>query len=168
MKFVGNFKKWIDPNIMEIMLTTSGEKRPLDNDTTIERKQEVLQKWLSVGYDIKKLSWEFFYEEHVGNISLPIPTDLKYKWWFSKMNPGDMFPLHVDEFPYDEKNIKRYWMAMQDILPGHVFIHKDKPLDYSAGDMYEFNDARDWHGAVNIGFVPKISYQLVIFGGSLT
>ena len=164
MIYVGNFKDWIDLEIMNTMINSSGEKRPLDEDTTVERKQEVLQKWLLAGYDIKKLSWEFFYKEHVGDIKPPISTNLRYKWWFSKMNPGDMFPLHIDSFPYNETKIKRYWMAMQDILPGHVFIHNGKPLIYSAGDMYEFDDARDWHGAVNIGFIPKISYQLVVFG----
>lgn len=163
MIYVGNFKDWIDPKIMDIMLNSPGEKRPIESEKNTDRKQEVVLKWTDAGYNLDKLSWEFYYDNHIGWLDPPIAVGSRFKWWFSKMNPGEMFPLHIDSFPDSEKNIKRYWMAMQDMIPGHIFIYDGKPLEYSAGDMFIFDEARDWHGAANLGFVPKIAYQLVVF-----
>jgi hypothetical protein len=95
---------------------------------------------------------------------LPISTNgRKYKWWFSKLNPGDFFPMHVDHFK-TEKNVQRFWMACQDHQMGHVFAYDNSVLqDYRAGDMYEFTDSGMWHAAANLGFAPKISLQIVLF-----
>lgn len=164
MIYIGNFKDWIDPKILNIILNTSGELRPLPDELENQKKQDTVKKWIDAGYNLKKLSWQFFYQEHVGNLIPPINVNnQKFKWWFSKLNPGDIFPLHIDSFPENEQNIKRYWIAYQDNEPGHIFIYNNKILEYKAGDMYQFDEARDWHGAANIGFIPKISYQLVIF-----
>ena len=166
MKYIGNYKDWIDPSILEIILTTSGEKRPLESEIVDQRKSKMYKKWSEAGYDYKRLSWQFYYSEHLGSVPTPFRTDKKYKWWFSKMDPGEMFPLHIDSFPDKEENIKRYWMACQDRDPGHIFIYKDIQVDWKAGDLYIFEDAREWHGTANIGFIPKVSYQLVIFDGN--
>jgi hypothetical protein len=163
MKYIGNYKDWLDPKTLEIMLTTPGEKRPLESEADEYRKSAVYKKWVEAGYDYRKLSWQFYFDDHVGWLDPPLETAHKFKWWFSKMNPGEMFPLHIDSFPDEEKNVKRYWMACQDRDPGHIFIYKDTQLDWKAGDLYLFDEAREWHGTANIGFVPKISYQLVIF-----
>jgi hypothetical protein len=163
MIYVGNFKDWINPYALDVILTFSGEKRPLEKELEEERKIGTVGKWLESGYKLDRLSWEFFYSDHVGNLEPPIPVSSNYKWWISKLKPGEIFPMHIDSFPDDGKKITRYWMAMQDRLPGHIFCYNDIQLDYVAGDMYIFDEARDWHGAANIGFIPKISYQLVVF-----
>jgi len=51
----------------------------------------------------------------------------------------------------------RYWMPLQDYTAGHVFIYKDKMIaDYKAGDVYQFDNETDTHGAANIGHTSRI------------
>lgn len=163
MKYIGNYKHWIDPLIVEKVKTSTGERRPkVINDGY---QDQTLISWKSAGYDLSKLGWEFFYNEHIGkdHIDLPIKIEnKKYKWWFSKLNPGDFFPMHLDHFK-TETNVIRYWMACEDYKPGHVFVYGESVLqNYKAGDMYEFS-ADMWHGAANLGFDPKISLQIMFY-----
>lgn len=165
MKYVGNFADWIDKSVIETILTSPGDRRPKTESSQYE--SEVEQRWREAGIDPKRLGWEFYSNEHLGIKHLPLPIDIgkrKYKWWFSKLMPGDLFPLHVDVYPDDRKNIERYWMACKDHEPGHVFISDDFNLKtYKKGDLFKFENFKDWHAAANIGFTPKISYQLVLF-----
>lgn len=164
MKYVGNYLDWIDPGIINTILTTSGERRPKLSSEDYE--DATVTQWKAAGYDMSKLGWEFYYNEHIGkaHIDLPIATaGRQYKWWFSKLNPGDFFPMHVDHFK-TEKNVQRFWMACQDHCRGHVFAYNDLVLqDYRAGDLFEFVEPDMWHAAANLGFVPKISLQIVLF-----
>lgn len=164
MNYIGNFSTWIDPKIISTILSSKGERRP---KTNIEGYEDTtLTQWQNAGYDLSKLGWEFFYNQHINkdHIDLPISTNgRKYKWWFSKLNPGDFFPMHVDHFK-TEKNVQRFWMACQDHQMGHVFAYDNSVLqDYRAGDMYEFTDSGMWHAAANLGVVPKISLQIILF-----
>jgi hypothetical protein len=163
MRFVGNYRSWLDDEILDRIRQGTGERRP----GKIEQgyQDQTLDRWKHAGYDLNKLGWEFFYNQHIGrdHIDLPItPGIKKYKWWFSKLNPGDFFPMHVDHFK-TETNVVRYWMACEDYKPGHIFVYGTGILqNYCAGDMYEF--PRDmWHGAANLGFEPKISFQLMFY-----
>ncbi len=165
MMYVGNYKSWIDPDIINTILTTSGERRPLP--VVSEKEMPTHNKWVNAGIDPKKIGWEFFYNEHVNrpHIELPInPGTRKYKWWFSKLNPGDLLPLHVDLYPETMTNVQRFWMACQDHEPGHIFYNGDEALNnYKAGDLFEFPAADSWHGAANLGFTPKISFQILFY-----
>lgn len=164
MKYIGNFYNWIDPDIINTILSGKGERRP--KATSEEYEDATVSQWKAAGYDMSKLGWEFFYNQHINrdHIDLPISTNgRKYKWWFSKLNPGDFFPMHIDHFK-TEKNVQRFWMACQSHYPGHVFAYDNSVLqDYAAGDMFEFTDVNTWHAAANLGFVPKISLQIVLF-----
>jgi hypothetical protein len=163
MMYVGNYKSWIDPTIIQTILQTPGERRPKPQIGGYESLTE--SEWNAAGFDMKKIGWEFYYNQHINreHIDLPInPNGSKYKWWFSKLNPGDMFPMHVDHFA-TEKNVQRFWMACQDHQPGHIFVCGDHVLeDYKAGDLFEF-PSNEWHAAANLGFTPKISFQLMFY-----
>jgi len=165
MMYIGNFKSWIDPQIIETILTGTGERRP--NLNVSEKEKPTQEKWTNAGIDVTKLGWEFFYNEHINkdHIELPInPGTRKYKWWFSKLNPGDLLPLHVDLYPETMTNVQRFWMACQDHEPGHIFYNGDETLNnYKAGDLFEFPAADSWHGAANLGFTPKISFQILFY-----
>lgn len=165
MEYVGNFSHWIDESILEKILKSPGDRRPKSESSSYEHAIE--QKWKDAGIDLSKIGWEFYSNEHleIEHLSLPIDTKgKKYKWWFSKLMPGDLFPLHNDVYPENRKNIERYWLACEDHVPGHIFMSNNFSLKtYKKGDMFKFVDPNDWHGAANIGFFPKISYQLVLF-----
>lgn len=164
MLYIGNFRTWLDPEIINTILTCPGERRP--KVEVGEYESDTLQQWRAAGFDMTKIGWEFYYNQHINraHIDLPLnPNGSKYKWWFSKLNPGDMFPMHIDHFK-TEKNVQRFWMACQDHQPGHVFAYNDHYLaDYKAGDMFEFSAEETWHAAANLGFTPKISFQLMFY-----
>lgn len=158
MKFIKNINQYIDPKMLETMLTTTGVVKPALE--VHDYQQEIASKWSSAGIDMKKIGWEFFNSDNLTNLTLPFK---RYSWWCSKLKPGDMFPMHIDTYP-DNESITRYWVALQDHMPGHIFMYDKQVLtDYKAGDMFLFEDNKCWHGAANLGFVPKISLQIVVY-----
>lgn len=165
MEYIGNFKNWIKIDIIEKIQSCHGDRRPKKIISDYESAVE--QKWRDAGFNTDKLGWEFYSNEHLDIDFLELPIDSgskKYKWWFSKLLPGDLFPLHVDVYPEDRKDIERFWLACEDHQPGHVFINEQFSLNgYKKGDMFKFTNPKSWHAAANIGFTPKISYQLVLY-----
>lgn len=193
MKYVGNYKSWLDENqhLIDMMMGTSvGERNGTYHDDEIERMKgdrrpapptqedlynetlDLAKMWYGAGYDLNKISWEMFYQSHLGKFKPPLPIPKgQYEHWFCKMSPGDLLPMHDDRFQgkslkemnSEGINITRYWMACQDAQHGHVFAYKDTLLTgYKAGDMFVFDRADDLHGSCNVGFVPKLSYQLTV------
>jgi hypothetical protein len=165
MKFIGNYSSWIDKEIIDIVINGKGERRPhMVTENSDNARQ--LAYLTDVGYDLNKVGWTFFYNEHIGreHIDLPIsPNGKKYKWWFSKLNPGDVFPLHIDH-PKTETNIERFWMACQDHQPGHVFTYGNNfAQGYKAGDLFRFDGHEIMHAAANLGLTPKITFQLMFY-----
>lgn len=158
MQFVKNVI--LDKDIIDYVLNNNGVRKP---ELPIKDYQsENYQRWIKAGYDMSKIGWNFFTGSDFDRpIVLPFDND-NISWWFSKLNPGDMFPMHVDSYS-ENKQIKRYWIACKDYEPGHIFLYGDKVLTgYSAGDMFEFTDNNILHAAVNVGFTPKISLQISI------
>jgi hypothetical protein len=159
MKYIGNFKELIDERTVNHIMNNPGEKRPKQNPET--HQTEIYQKLFNAGYTLDRMSWEFYHTEDF-NWDIIVPFKGNVRWWFSKLNPGDLFPLHIDTYPED-KPVKRYWMAYTDYTPGHVFTYGNNLLsNYVAGDVYEFDDTKIYHGACNLSFTPKISLQLVV------
>lgn len=196
MKYIGNFKTWLDENkeIIEKMAAGHGERNGSYHEEEIFRMKgdrrpappteedlyaetlDLADLWKGAGYELHKVSWEMFYESHLGEFKPPFEISSKYEHWFCKMSPGDILPMHDDrvegrtvkELLAEGTTVKRYWMACQDAKHGHVFAYKDTLLTgYKAGDMYLFDEADDLHGSCNVGFVPKISYQLTVIETNL-
>lgn len=161
MKFLGNFKDWISPETLTVILETPGEQRP---GNEINPKSQQQYDEFQSSFDMKGATWSFYYDEHTGirHLELPFPIKGSYKWWFVKINPGCVFPLHVDTFEDDSDTVRRLWIPCQDYIPGHVFIYKDNMIkDYKAFDVFEFDDPTALHGSSNISNIPKISLQIV-------
>lgn len=161
MKYVGNCADWIDDNFVEYLLEPSfGEKTPSTPD---HYKDEQYLFWKSRGFPSDKISFTFIYKDHFNyNVSLPEQFSNVREWWFSKLNPGDIVPWHADKFKYNQSNIERYWVSMQDYIPGHIFLYGDRLLmNYKKGDIFLFNNPTVFHGAGNLSFIPKLSLQIV-------
>lgn len=160
MKYVGNFKTWISPKIINTILESPGDRRPEENIK--DHKKNLSKIWFDAGYNQNKIGWSIYDKSHfTDQLVLPEIFNDGGHWWFCKLNPGDVFPLHQDLYQ-NPQNGKRYWMACQDHHPGHIFFYKDKCLNnYSAGDLFVFENQNDWHGSCNIGFIPKISLQII-------
>ena len=84
-----------------------------------------------------------------------------FHWWITKMFPGNFMPMHVDPHTLFEKNSKRYWIPLHDWEDGHIFMYKKQVItNYTAGDVWEYNDSTAIHGAANIGYTPRIVLQI--------
>jgi len=157
MKFVKNIG--IHQETLDYIISTTGIRKP---ELPIKDYQlKDYSKWVDAGYDLNRIGWEFYTGDSF-NWTVPLPFEGNISWWFSKLNPGDIFPMHVDTYN-ETVNVKRYWVAYTDYQPGHIFTYDNILLtDYKAGDMFEFTDPTMNHGACNIGFTPKISLQISI------
>jgi hypothetical protein len=163
MQFIGNYADWIKPEWVNYLLNNDGTKRPGGGDNP---DCEEFRQATSVGYDLTKTYWH-----HYTNNTFPfdvVPPIQKEDgmWWFIKMNPGNFMPMHRD--PHVTQDGKtdcvRYWMPLQDYADGHVFIYKNQLMtDYRAGDLWSYDDANEIHGACNIGFTPRLTFQFTTY-----
>lgn len=169
MRFIKNYRTWLDQSVIKTIIETDGDRRPNLSDLSEEYKKGMINLALEAGYDPKKLKWTLYYPIHFEQeIKLPFDPGLDSHWWFCKLNPGDMFPIHQDLFEKNKPNIRRFWMSCDDSKLGHVFVYGNKMLEnYQAGDLFEFENPNEWHAACNLGFTPKISLQIVSYSESI-
>lgn len=162
IKRLGNYKELIEGNFLQVIKEAPGLRRPGDFGPESITKDKIASMWNDAGYDFNKIGWWIYFEKFFeSKPNFPVEWNV-IDWWFVKLSPGDLFPMHIDAFEGDPPNIKRWWMACEDYQPGHVFIYEGKMLDeYRAGDLFEFNNPHAWHAAANLSFVPKISLQIV-------
>jgi hypothetical protein len=155
MIYHGNYNNWIQPEWIEYMITHDGTPRPSGGRNP---DSEEFKKATSVGYDLSQTYW-YIYEPDTFPFIVTPPIDIeeKFLWWFIKMLPGNIMPMHQDPHALEEKNSKRYWMPLQDYSPGHVFIYeKQLAIDYKKGDLFEYDNSHALHGACNIGWSPRL------------
>lgn len=165
MKFIGNFAEWIKPEWIEYLLTNDGSKRPSGGENPDSEEFRIAT---SVGYDMTKTYWHHYTGiKFPFDVTPPIPTNKEIMWWFIKMTPGQFMPMHRDPHVTaddDKHNCTRYWMPLQDYEPGHVFIYnKDFMVDYKAGDLWTYDTANEIHGAANIGYKPRLTFQFTTY-----
>lgn len=165
MRLIKNYETWLDQSIVKTIIETNGDCRPDLSMPAEEHKKGIAELALTAGYDLNKIKWTLYYSRHfTKEIKLPFDAGVDSHWWFCKLNPGDMFPMHQDLFEENKPNIRRFWMPCDNSKLGHIFVYGNKMLeDYRAGDLFEFEDPKEWHAACNLGFEPKISLQIVSY-----
>lgn len=156
MIFIKNYCDWIDPNWNESIKKTSGQARPRDWPPASAAESAEYQKYQEAGYDLNAVNW-WVYEKQDLNIDITPPWSKgKIHWWFTKLEPGQFMPIHADPHVFDNRCI-RYWMPLQDYELGHIFICKDKMIsNYKKGDVFQFENSNNLHGAANIGHSSRI------------
>ena len=172
MKLLGNYAHWIKQEWIDHILTNDGWGLPRDWGTDQASRVagmirlcgiNACERALAAGYDFGQVKY------HVYNKSTS-PFDLKFtdneddvEWRFVKLKPGDVMPMHLDS-DIPDYNCRKYWMPLQDYQPGHIFIYEDKLItDYCAGDLWTYDDINALHGACNIGYTPRITFQFTTY-----
>ena len=165
MIYVDNYAEWINPEWVEYLMTHDGTKRPGGghNPSTDEFRHAT-----EVGYDLSKTYWHHYDHDSCPLIvTPPIDTDKDIMWWFIKMIPGQFMPMHKDPHvttDNDKSDCIRYWMPLQDYAPGHIFVYGDTVItNYKAGDLWYYSDANKIHGACNIGYTPRLTFQFTTY-----
>ncbi len=156
MKFIGNYSTWIDPLWGNTILSSEGQARPRDWPPESAVESAEYKKYELAGYDLNAVNW-WVYEKQDLNVDIKTPwTNKTIHWWFTKLMPGQFMPMHTDPHTHD-KPCNRYWMPLQDYVPGHIFIYKDEMIvGYKKGDVFQFDNEREIHGAANIAHTPRI------------
>ena len=164
MNFLGNYKDWIRQDIVDYLINNEGTRRP--NVGKNPNVQEFITA-KNVGYDLSTTWWHIYEPETVPfTIDLPIETNRKSMWWFIKLLPGGMMPMHRDpHVNFDDVNAPdRYWMPLQNYEPGHVFIYKDTMIkDYNVGDLWKYDNENEVHGACNISYKPRLTFLFTLY-----
>tara|TARA_B110000503_G_C6888151_1_gene305591 strand:+ start:25 stop:525 length:501 start_codon:yes stop_codon:yes gene_type:complete len=160
MDRVGNFNNTLAPEINDLVMISTGQARPGDWEP-INAVEEDLWKQGQETFNFDKVMW-YVYEQQDLQIDLKFPwTTGNCHWWITKLLPGQMMPMHTDPHTHDDGTCKRYWVPLQDYIPGHVFIYNDVMVsDYKRGDVFQYSHSQDEHGAANLSFVPRIVLQV--------
>jgi hypothetical protein len=173
MKFIGNYKSWMDSQkIMEHLEACKGEPTPVwqpdkwSGHPLLEKFKELVRP----GYSDKNYVFHMMGPESPEmkgfNFTLPdLPAArTQINWWFVKLYPGEFQAMHIDPHLTEVKNFIRYTIFLQDWEPGHIFVWDDKYIsNYKAGDMYEWNDPMTVHGPANIGFHTRYTFQITLY-----
>lgn len=158
MIYLGNYANWIDEKWIDYLLSSEGYPRPSGGKNP---DSEEFRQAESVGYDLTKTYWYIYEPEHLPfKIDPPFPVEGIFLYWFIKMLPGQIMPMHQDPHAIEEKNSKRFWMPLQDYKPGHVFIYEDElATHYKKGDLFQYDNSHAIHGACNIGWEPRLIFN---------
>lgn len=162
MMYVGNFADWIKDEYLEYVLNNPGIPRPGGGHNP---DSEEFRKAKEHGYDLSQVYWYHYTNDNDSfplSLELPFDNDKDHMWWFIKMKPGNFMPIHRDPHTYDPEfyDVKRYWMALQDWEPGHIFMYEDQTLvNYKKGDIYCYPDPQAIHCACNIGNTTRLTFH---------
>jgi hypothetical protein len=156
MEYLDNYKEWINPLWRELALELNGQARPKDWPPAYITETAEYTKAHAAGYDLTATNWWVFEEKDLGITINPPWTKGEYHWWITKMYPGQFMPIHIDPHT-NHRECLRYWMPLQDYHPGHIFVYdKQLAVDYKLGDLFLFSDSKAYHGAANIGHIPRV------------
>jgi hypothetical protein len=174
MKYVGNYKSWMDEQkIMEHLAACKGDPYPvLFNDYAEIQDNPVLEKITALampGYANSKAIFHMLTADspEMSNFNFKLPdlpeTRNQIMWWFVKLYPGEYQIIHIDPQVHEAINLVRYTLLLQDWEPGHIFIWDDKYLsNYKAGDMFEWSNPTTLHAPANIGYNTRYTLQIVM------
>jgi len=175
MKYCGNYKHLIDPEWIELLLSTKGIpispwkdhkeneiKEEIDFNQLLTSTQDERDLFITGPYGESLIMAEMFTEENI-----PFKLDFKEfqhlfagDWWVIKQLPGQYMPIHRDTAIFYEEN-NRIWMPFIDYQQGHIFIHEGNFIkDYKAGDMFKYHKDNDLHGSINLSMTPRLVLQI--------
>lgn len=168
MDYIGNYKDWIKSEWIDYLLNNKGH-RHIRSDPSEYGKNNSATKLIESGWD---LSRELFsgYENDNFPFEIEMPFDLgdKFDWWFIKLLPGQLIPVHQDHnvSKYENLNCRRYWMPLQDYQTGHFFMFEGNMIkNYKAGDIFAYGNQNGIHGAANLAWgVTRLTFNFTSYG----
>lgn len=164
MKYIGNYASWIKQEYIDYILSNDGTKRPGGGPNPDVHEFTDAK---NAGYDLTGTWWHIYEPKTFPfNVTLPFEFDGDFIYWCIKMKPGHYMPMHRDPHTLIDRyrDVKRFWMPLQDYEPGHIFMYNKEVLtDYKKGDIYMYDDAQELHGACNIGYNTRITFHFSTF-----
>lgn len=179
MKHRGNFLSNLPAGLIDLLLEEDGDIVPVYQPEKWQGKPEYDEARKAVeraGYD--KLNYTFHQytkdtpcmKKFLNGSDLDVSFALDSRqfsqmhWWFIKLDPGEMQPMHFDPHITDTNNCLRQTMMLTEFKDGHIFVYEDYLLtDYVTGDLFEWPDPMIKHGVANISHYPRVSLQLSFY-----
>jgi hypothetical protein len=155
MEYIGNYVDYINEEWINYIETYDGYPRPSGGRNP---DSEEFRQAGKKGYDLSSTYW-YIYEgkEFPYKVKPPFSVSGDFLFWFIKMKPSNIMPMHVDPHSMHLTNVSRYWMSLKDYEPGHVFIYENElAVDYRKGDIFKYNNPQALHGAANIGWSDRL------------
>ena len=167
MRFVGNYKDYINQEWIDYISTARGTAGPAERKVSEHPEEDAeFQKLKNAGYDSDAI-YHYTFIPDIVPFTLPQPPfapTSNFKWWFSKMLPGNFMPMHIDAHVYHLPNSRRFWIPLQDWKPGHIFMYEDRVItNYKAGDVWVYDDTQALHGVANIGYEHRLVLQVTTY-----
>lgn len=161
MRFLKNYRDWVQDQWIEEILSKDGQARPRDWPPSFKIEAEEYLKASDAGYNLDAVYWWVYEKQDVSfEINPPWIKDNDYHWWITKMTPGQMMPMHTDPHTH-ERPCRRYWVPFDHWQPGHIFLIDDVMIGcYGKGDVFQYDDPHASHGAANIGHTTRIVLQI--------
>ena len=134
MKYVGNFN-FIQDSWIDEILSIDGQARPRDWPALNAVESAEYKRAIEAGYNLDSVHWWVYEKQDVSfDVNAPwIKND--FHWWITKLYPGQFMPMHTDPHTHD-RPCNRYWIPLQDYIPGHIFIYESSLVkDYKKGDV---------------------------------
>ncbi len=173
MKYIGNYADWITLGLVEKIVSTKGNPTVLNQPKTWvghPSHEEWYKKFCDAGYDRLNFYSNMYTKmtDDIKEFKISPPIDLngrEWDWWFIKFLPGSVACMHYDPHTKIQATATRYWMALMDYHPGHVFVSEGGNMmtGYKAGDLWEFDQADLIHGVVNLSMIPRATFQFTTF-----
>jgi hypothetical protein len=172
MRVIDNVADWIKDEWIEEILSTPGMSVPRDLFVNNQMLSEIDKGERDQMHPTERAIYETYGTDGIHfqlledgllsfDIDPPWITDELFEWWVTKMYPGQYIPVHKDNLRGGDINTKRYWIPLSDYDPGHIFLYEDTIVTkYKKGDLYLYDEAQAWHGAINLGSTPRIILQV--------
>jgi hypothetical protein len=168
MKFIGNFKDWVTPELLSILLNDDGDVTPVYQpdkwrgtpEFDAARKAVEQAGYPDGNHTFCQYTKDTECLKHL-DIKMPIDIEGEYHWWIIKLKPGQMQPMHFDPHVTQVSKCSRWTMPLLDYQPGHIFVYDHYLLaDYKAGDLFLWDDPMCYHGVVNISMTTRLTLQI--------
>jgi hypothetical protein len=179
LKYYGNFQEVDWNSILTSIKSQQPEyvgPRHRAGDEKAPGVDEVADIWSNAGYTTidngGNASWDMFLpeinfdKEIVFKFAKFVNVESYTNAWISRVNPGFVAPWHWDvtdnETTLAQKNCVRFHCHIQPLneIVGHTLIVEDTCLyNQKPGEVYEWSDRRNWHGAANCGTEPMYLFN---------
>ena len=145
---------------------------PSNYDSANPGYKEIFDLWTKNNIDPTTVKWTNYYpEKHFDKqVVLTVSDALGVRClrsWISRVDPGYQAPWHYDvddnEAEYlAQGNLRRFSAFIMPPHLGHVFtIKTEQYYDVVAGNLYEWDNYRDWHEAKNTGSLPHFMFHIL-------
>ena len=135
---------------------------------------EIYKLWNDANFNLASAEWINYYPEthYSATIVDKISNWLNVKpirSWISQVNPGYYAPWHWDVDDNEQEylkggDIQRFSCFISNTCHGHIFMLGDDYIfNQQRGNLYKWNNYKEWHSGINAGMRPKYMFHLLTY-----